>query len=537
MLVEIQSEVFRVPKIIFHNGLNVVIGDPNAANSIGKSTFLMVIDFAFGGDSFIDDNGDVPKHLGHHFYSFSFVFENARFYFKRGTENPRIVYECNANYEELRPLAISDYTEWLSRMYTPQLGLSFRAMLGPYSRVWPKDNIKHVNKPLHAVAAQSTNDCINTFMKLFDRFSEIEEAVSNFKRIDDRRKAWKKAEGLALFDKIGRREYSDNEKALNQISEEVADMRTELAKYALNIREVADRELLDLAQDKDLLLKELASLEDRLRRIENNLSTNKHIKSEQMSALAEFFPDVNLDRIARIEEFHSSVARLLKKELQDSKAKILLQIQSIKLSILDINAKITDRLKDFENPTALVDRVYNLSAKWNQLKKANTQYEKKISLDSDYDRAKTSLGEVKNVILEELSSRVNAKINEVSESVYGPGANSPILKMSENSYSFDIGDDTGTGTAYANLVLFDIAVLYLTQLPILIHDLPLFKNVENEAVAGFIVEYTQFTRKQIFTVLDEIGKYGQSIVEVLRARCVLELNDEDVLYKKKWSSR
>ena len=34
--------------IIFHLGLNTVMGSENAANSIGKSTFLLIFDFIFG---------------------------------------------------------------------------------------------------------------------------------------------------------------------------------------------------------------------------------------------------------------------------------------------------------------------------------------------------------------------------------------------------------------------------------------------------------------------------------------------------------
>jgi uncharacterized protein YydD (DUF2326 family) len=43
--------------VSFHSGLNVVQGDANAANSIGKSTMLMVVDFAFGGKDLLKHNG------------------------------------------------------------------------------------------------------------------------------------------------------------------------------------------------------------------------------------------------------------------------------------------------------------------------------------------------------------------------------------------------------------------------------------------------------------------------------------------------
>lgn len=85
MLVELHCDKFREKTISFHAGLNVVLGDSVATNSIGKSTLLMIIDFIFGGDSFIEHNKDTVNELGHHDYYFSFKFGASDFRFKRGT--------------------------------------------------------------------------------------------------------------------------------------------------------------------------------------------------------------------------------------------------------------------------------------------------------------------------------------------------------------------------------------------------------------------------------------------------------------------
>ena len=42
MLKEIYSSVIKQKTIKFHKGLNVVLGDNNASNSIGKSTMLLI---------------------------------------------------------------------------------------------------------------------------------------------------------------------------------------------------------------------------------------------------------------------------------------------------------------------------------------------------------------------------------------------------------------------------------------------------------------------------------------------------------------
>ena len=58
MLVEIWCDKFMDngkirPKVKFRSGLNTILGDINASNSIGKTTFLLIVDFAFGGDDYI----------------------------------------------------------------------------------------------------------------------------------------------------------------------------------------------------------------------------------------------------------------------------------------------------------------------------------------------------------------------------------------------------------------------------------------------------------------------------------------------------
>ena len=59
MLKRIQCDEFKTfdgavrPPIEFHKGLNAVIGNESGTNSVGKSTFLMILDFVFGGDDYI----------------------------------------------------------------------------------------------------------------------------------------------------------------------------------------------------------------------------------------------------------------------------------------------------------------------------------------------------------------------------------------------------------------------------------------------------------------------------------------------------
>ena len=80
MLVKVQCDKFirygkiREP-IEFKAGLNTVIGDANGSNSVGKSTFLMILDFVFGGKDYVNKCLDVQENVGEHRINFTFEFD------------------------------------------------------------------------------------------------------------------------------------------------------------------------------------------------------------------------------------------------------------------------------------------------------------------------------------------------------------------------------------------------------------------------------------------------------------------------------
>lgn len=415
-------------------------------------------------------------------------------------------------------------------------GLTFRGGVGTYARVWPKDNVSNVKRPLHAFAKQSTADAIDALIKIFGRFGEISDASALVDAKDGEKKVFSSAAKNALIDVVGKQGYKENTIGLHNIDQEVAEIKNDLAKFALNIRALVDKDLLELKQSKDMLLQEKSTASNKLSRIHRNLKESRYVRSEEMESLKEFIPEVDLSRISQIEEFHSSVARLLKAELTESAKSLELQLSNINIAISDIDLKISEKLSDFENPTALVDRVYGLSERWSLMKRQNDHFETKERIEREFKEAKEALGTVKLVILNEIQNQINAEITATVGRVYGQDAKVPSLQLDESAYSYEIVDDTGTGTAFANLVLFDLAILSLTRLPVLLHDLPLFKNVANTAVAKFVEEYNRHADKQVFVVLDEIDKYGEA-AKIIRERMVLELRDDKVLYTKDWRKK
>lgn len=65
MLCEIYCEEFCKKHILFNEGLSVVLGTNTGDNSIGKSTFLLIVDYTFG-ESTYSKASDIINNVGAH---------------------------------------------------------------------------------------------------------------------------------------------------------------------------------------------------------------------------------------------------------------------------------------------------------------------------------------------------------------------------------------------------------------------------------------------------------------------------------------
>lgn len=533
MLIEIRSDVFRQGPVPFHRGFNVVIGDENATNSIGKSTLLMVVDFAFGGSSLLEHNKDLVPELGHHYYFFSFDFAGEIYRFRRGTNDQELVYRCADDFTPETALNLEGYTAFLKSAY--EIGLediSFRALTGLYMRIWGKENLD-VHHPLHTVRQQAASTCVNNLLKTFDKFGEIRGLTDLLKAKESERDALQDAFKSNIVPKIGKREYRKNEERIDQIELEIDEIKSELAKFATNISELANREVLELKIQKDDLLAQKLVVESRLARIGSNLANNRHVKSAHFASLAKFFPTIDLDRLAEVEEFHSKLVGLLRSELRTSERDLRAQLERLTREIAQIDQRMTGALKSIDQPTIIVDRVYGLANDLNVARQENGFFETAERFKEVVREIKVRLSSEKEAVLDLVERQINDEMRRIVSLVFGEDRKSPRLTLKENSYTFEVNEDTGTGTAYAGLVVFDLAVFSLARLPAIVHDSILFKNIETDSVAKLFKVYAG-NRKQSFIAIDEIGKYGQETVDLLEANSVLHLSNDTVLYIKDW---
>lgn len=536
MLREIRCDKFRVETIRFNSGLNVILGDEKATNSIGKSTMLMVIDFAFGGDDLIKHNTDLPRELGHHDYQFVFEFSDERLYFQRGTLSPSAVYVCNENFEVQRVIRVSEYAAILKQSY--EIGLpdiSFRALVGLHFRIWGRANLS-VSRPLHAVPAQKASECVDNLLKTYDQYRGIRELAASLREKEAEKAALRAAKKHNIQPGLTRKQYTRVRADIQQLENDFDDLRKNFSTYAANLSELVDREVLDLKVRKDDLLRIRFDVKNKLNRIEGNLENNRSIRSKNFEDLLKYFPDVNLSRLENIETFHRGVTKILRNELTTSRDELEGQLEKIDIAIRQIDFEMAAALGSVQKPDAVIDRVYEVALSLQEARASAQGYERQEAVISAISDVREDLMAEKERVIRYVENIVNSDMREITTGVFGERRKSPTLTLRDDGYSFEVYDDTGTGSAYVGLVLFDLAVFFSTPVPAVVHDSILFKNIENESVAGLVRLY-EACPKQSFVALDEIGKYGADTEKLLINRSAIRLSDSSVLYKAYWRHR
>lgn len=444
-----------------------------------------------------------------------------------------MVYKCDNQYAEEGHLSIDEYRAVLKSIYGfDEIDLSFRGVVSLYSRVWGKGNYD-VKQPLHGHKNQTSVDCIDNLLKLYKQYESIRLLSRKVKELSDEKSAIRNAFKQNLIPKITKTKYKQNVIRVTEIDDEIKDIKNNLAKYAVNISEIVNREVSDLKSKKDSLLRERSKISLRLNRVRSDLAHNKHIKSKTFSTLVKYFPSVEQGKITEVEEFHSKITKILKKELQESEREFAETLDQLDDSLSELDKTLSDTFSNIEKPDVIVDRVHELANIRSSASSEMRYFENDDRVGDELKEIKRNLAEEKARVLKFVQNIINDKIRQYVSKVYSEKRRSPVLDLSQKSYSFTAVEDTGTGKAYSNLVLFDLAVFETTALPIVIHDSFLFKNIENDAVANMVDLYIS-QAKQSFIAIDEIQKYGTKAEKLLLDNKVVKLSNDKVLYIKDW---
>ncbi len=544
MLIEIQSDAFVShkiirPKITFNPGLNIVKGPDSFDNSIGKSSFMMCIDFVFGGNDYVKKLKNIVENIGHHEINFAFKFNEKITYFCRSTETHDIVTLCDEEYIKTdTQWSINQFTDWLKNNYAIVNSLSFRSIISPYFRIYNRDNLNE-SYPLKSHKDETEKQSIEKIIKLFDMYGPVEKTHEDAAVAEEKREAFTHAQKFDYIPKITKTKYNQNVEDV----EEYKDKKLELA-------EKSSKNLLDLDSEKAAYASQLKAqltifrrqrgkLYSQLEALQKNKDLNTTTIQNDFSALSDFFPDqLNVDRLKTIETFHKTISSILTADLKDAERRIWNLINLLNVQIKTLEQELENVQNASNLSKIILDEYAAIDKAMNELIRENTQFDAWQELEKDFKEKQKLL---KTILMQQallLQATLNGEMESLNSYIFGENINAPTITFDTPSkYIFNTPNDDGTGTNFKGMVIFDLACLHLSCLPALIHDSYVLKQISKSSIEKIFELYMQ-ADAQVFVSFDNVNNYTERTREIINAATILELSrDGNALYGKSFSKK
>ena len=541
MLKEIRCDKFvskgsiRKP-IIFHKGLNTVLGSDSGTNSIGKSTFLMIVDFVFGGNDYIEKATDVHSNVGPHTIQFCFEFDNQPFFFSRETTAKNEVNVCDNDYNVKETISLDKYFKFLHDRYSiPSEEQTFRGAVSTFFRVYLRECCDE-GRPLKNGDRAADKTGIIELIKLFDKYSVISEYL---KKQDDAEKREKSYKNAISYNQIvaprNKTEYKNNALRIADLRKELEELKEKNDAGLLDVDSVIARQISEIKG----ILSKLRRQRTRLKKQLEDLSEEnqaKKISERDFKELARFFPNTDTKTLSEIESFHSSLYDALAFEVKQQKESLenLLLITEEEISRQESELR---RISSGSNVSkAVLDLYANLMQEYNNLNDANKHYDEKEKLHDVVKELSELISKTFKSELSTLALDLNRQMAEYNGYVYHEDRTAPYIEIKDEShYSFDTPNDRGTGSRYKGLILFDLSVMSLTALPTIAHDSFMLKQIEDNVLEKLFELYSK-TPKQVFIAMDKETSYTPRARELLDGSVVLHLSsDGNELFGRSWN--
>lgn len=542
MLVEMTSPVFkekgkeRLP-IRFKEGLNVVLGKEDGENSIGKSSAMLAIDFVFGGNSYLSSDG--VKHIGNHTIFFTFSFDGKLYRFARNTALPNDIHVCSEGYQLTGNIwTKAEFTDWLKSNYHIDFpGLSFRETLSGFFRIYGKDNTDE-RRPLKGIPGQSMQKSIDILVKLFDRYKDVEVYNGRLEEQKKKLAAYRDARKYRFVPDLvgGKTQYDENVALISSLQVELDNLTAEEVEGQNEIDIEKSRLKSQLQTSKLRLETEVQAKQRRLSLLNMSMEYGLYPTEADLSALHDFFPDVNIRKLYEVEKYHQKLAAILDEQFSAERELAENELSALHQQIHELQVQINQLGFVGNLSKEFLDKHSELKARVDALKAQNAAYLTLTELQDAKKKADDMLKRAIEDILSDIEQAINSKMKEFNDSLFAESRKAPHLHFNEyNSYRFETPDDTGTGSNYKGMVVYDLAILYLTALPAIAHDSLILKNIGDGAVDGIMKIYAQ-SRKQVFIAFDKQAAYKPDTQRILSDNTILKLSDGNCeLYGESWN--
>lgn len=436
MLIEIRCDKFMDsgkvrPPITFEKGLNTILGASRASNSIGKSTFLMIIDFVFGGKDYVTLNNDVERNIGIHEIKFTFQFGENTYYFSRSTGDHTKVMECNEKYEPVKEITLDTYCNFLSLQYGMQnLGASFRELVSGFFRIYGRYNYDE-RHPLKAHQNDTMETGIRRMLQLYGKYAPVGDLAALVEEAESKEKTYKNAYKFQYIRGVTRQEdYKKNEARIAELQAKKEELARGSTQDLLDMDSVQAARLSDLKRQLANLRRQKTRLRSQLAAMKADMEIDESSFKRDYSELREFFPDAAIKHIEEIDGFHRKLKSVLNSEYKDSQRKIedTMELLDVQISVLE--QEISEVNATPHLTQALLDSYSGIDREMKNLRDANEYYIKKDELQTTREELQARLDSLIEELTAELQTGINIQLRELNDIVCNGRKTAPSIAIS-----------------------------------------------------------------------------------------------------------
>lgn len=521
--------------ILFHEGLNTILGSETGSNSIGKSTFLMILDYAFGGMDYIEKSTDVHKNVGPHRICFLFEFDGEGYYFARSTVFTREVEICDKEYNVQETITLDRYNNFLKLKYgMGNLEMSFRAAVGKFFRVYLRECCDE-GHPLRSANRVPDKAGITELIQLYNKYKAIAALMEVKKDSEERYTAYRKAIKYSQISApANQKEYKKNVQEIQSLVTELRNLSSKSNAGLLDVDSVKAKTLADMKGSLSKLYRQRSRLKAKMKSLGEE-SFSVPIEKD-FTELLKYFPTADTVSLAEIEEFHAGVTSALKAEYGKRCRELDSLLSVCEEEIVNLEKRIKSVNSVPNVSQAILDSYADIKQRHDKLIEANKHFDEEKSLRLNVSDLKAQISSLISSELLKIESEINSRMKALNMYVFETPKSSPVLDLKDEShYSFETPNDSGTGSRYKGLILFDLSVLETTPLPVIAHDSFMLKQIEDHVLEKLFELYSD-TKKQVFIAIDKQGSYTKHAEELLERTEVLRLSPGgNELFGRSWN--
>ena len=541
MLKEVYCELFKSTagprgRIQFHQGLNTVLGGEAADNSIGKSTFLLILDYCFGGETY--GKANVKNYVGDHTICFAFHFRDGDHYYSRTVSDSKHVNRCNSEYQPVGdPIDLKVFRQELFDGYEIALeDITFRDMVGRFFRISGKGN-DEIENPLHYKSPKG-EQAVTAMEKLFGMYQFVGALKKRLKEADEKKKTYNKARRLKLVPSAIKtdKQYAKNIARIDELQVELAGLTKDTDSDLLEKELQRKSEEAEAASRLRGMKRQYGRLASQYRVVTKNRDDAFVTTEDNLQTLASYFPTVNIKRIEEVEAFHRKLHGILDSELSDEAQSLQVLMQAATQEIQKLEAELVELGIPIQVPKPFLEKYSELQREISALESQNEAFEQTEQFKADVEAVEKDLDVAESQVLRDIEDMLNAQMVRYNDRVYEVRREAPTIKFeSKAKYDFHTPRDDGKGTAFKSLIVLDLSILELTELPAIAHDSSIFKNIGDLPIDGIMDIYLE-SKKQIFIAFDKEGAYTKKVADAVTDTAVIKLGENgDQLFGWTWA--